>query len=247
MENVTQVHGEKNWADFEAWKKSLQEMGYCNFWQDLIATDYGVPQTRDRTFMVSILGDYNYNFPKPIKLEKKLRDLLETNVDEKYFLSDNQISQIEEWNAYQKPLETMEKIEREKISPTLTTRTSAFASSILLVKDKAKVNLKRGYSCEVKTEETETDEIDLLGNYSKSDYNATMIVGKNGSAPTVRENHGQVTAIPIRNATKQGYLLAEEGDGVDISGRMESHRGTVQKGKAQTLSTMGGGKRRSGC
>ena len=106
--------------------------------------------------------------------------------------------------------------------------------------DTVSVGLKRGYSCKVKAQETETDDIDLLGNYSKSDYNATMIVGKNGSAPTVRENHGQVTAIAIKNATKQGYLLAEEGDGVDISTRMETHRGTVQKGKAQTLSTMGG-------
>ena len=46
----------------------------------------------------------------------------------------------------------------------------------------------------------------------------------------------------IKNATKKGYLEAEEGDGIDISSRMESHRGTVQKGKSQTLTTMGGGK-----
>ena len=113
MENVTQVHGANNWSDFEAWKKALTQLGYCNFWQDLIATDYGVPQTRDRTFMVSILGDYNYNFPKPIKLEKRLRDLLEEDVPEKYFLSDKQIEQVQNWNAYEKPLETMEKVERE--------------------------------------------------------------------------------------------------------------------------------------
>ena len=46
--------------------------------------------------------------------------------------------------------------------------------------------------------------------------------------------------MPIKNATKKGYLLAEEGDGVDISGRMETHRGTVQKGMAQTITTAGG-------
>ena len=91
MENVTQVHGEKNWEDFNAWKKSLESLGYSNFWQDMIATDYGIPQTRDRTFMISILGDYNYNFPKSVKLEKRLRDLLEQQVDEKYFLSDAMI------------------------------------------------------------------------------------------------------------------------------------------------------------
>ena len=48
-------------------------------------------------------------------------------------------------------------------------------------------------------------------------------------------------SMPIKNATKKGYLLAEEGDGVDIGGRMEYHRGTVQKGKAQTIQTNGGG------
>ena len=46
--------------------------------------------------------------------------------------------------------------------------------------------------------------------------------------------------IPIKNATKKGYLEAHDGDGIDISSRMESHRGTVQKGKSQTLTTMGG-------
>ena len=57
------------------------------------------------------------------------------------------------------------------------------------------VPLKRGYSVKVKSEENETDEIDVIGNYSKSDYQGTPIVNKNGITPTVRENHGQVTAI----------------------------------------------------
>ena len=62
-----------------------------------------------------------------------------------------------------------------------------------------KVPLKRGYSVEVKPESFDTTEIDIIGNYSKSDYNATPIVGKNGIAPTVRENHGQVTAIVVKD------------------------------------------------
>lgn len=51
-------------------------------------------------------------------------------------------------------------------------------------------------------------------------------------------------SIKIKNATQKGFLEAEDGDGVDISSRMESHRGTVQKGKSQTLTTMGGGEHR---
>ena len=57
------------------------------------------------------------------------------------------------------------------------------------------IPLKRGYSVKVKSEENETDEIDVIGNYSKSEYQGTPIVNKNGITPTVRENHGQVTAI----------------------------------------------------
>ena len=69
MENVPQVHGEGNVESFNKWQLKLEELGYKNYWKDLIATDYGIPQTRNRTFMVSILGDYNYTFPKPIPLK----------------------------------------------------------------------------------------------------------------------------------------------------------------------------------
>ena len=55
MENVPQVHGEGNVEDFNKWQLRLEELGYKNYWQDLIATDYGIPQTRNRCFMVSIL------------------------------------------------------------------------------------------------------------------------------------------------------------------------------------------------
>ena len=91
MENVPQVHGADNVEDFNKWQLRLEELGYKNYWQDLIATDYGIPQTRNRCFMVSILGNYNYTFPKPIPLKLKLKDLLEDNVDSKYYLSDKMI------------------------------------------------------------------------------------------------------------------------------------------------------------
>ena len=94
MENVIQVHGVGNDTHFKEWQLRLEEMGYQNYWQDMSATDYGIPQTRNRTFMISILGDYVYNFPKPVKLELRLKDLLEENVDEKYYLSEKMIDYI---------------------------------------------------------------------------------------------------------------------------------------------------------
>ena len=60
---------------------------------------------------------------------------------------------------------------------------------------KADIPLKRGYSVKVENKQKETDEIDIIGNYSKSNYQGTLIVNKNGLTPTIRENHGQVTAI----------------------------------------------------
>lgn len=98
MENVPQVHGKKNKASFDEWCQFLESLGYKNYWKDLNAKDYGVPQSRNRCFMVSLLGDYSYEFPKPIELKLKLQDLLEDEVDEKYYLSDKMVKYIQEKN-----------------------------------------------------------------------------------------------------------------------------------------------------
>ena len=95
MENVTQVHGKKNKASFDKWCQFLESLGYKNYWKDLNAKDYGVPQSRNRCFMVSLLGDYSYEFPEPIELKLKLQDLLEDEVDEKYYISDKMIAYLD--------------------------------------------------------------------------------------------------------------------------------------------------------
>ena len=74
MENVPQIHSVDNLEDFNKWKLRLEELGYQNYFQDLIATDYGIPQTRNRCFMVSLLGDYSYTFPRSIPLKLKLKE-----------------------------------------------------------------------------------------------------------------------------------------------------------------------------
>lgn len=88
MENVPQVHSQENINDFNKWYLRLEELGYKNYFEDLVATDYDIPQTRNRCFMISILGDYSYMFPQKRSLNLKLTDLLEDNVEEKYYLSD---------------------------------------------------------------------------------------------------------------------------------------------------------------
>ena len=94
MENVPQVHGKKNIDDFEKWLEFLESLGYTNYWQDLNAKNYGVAQNRNRCFMFSFLGNYSYNFPEPIQLKKKLKDYLEDNVDEKYYINNEKADKL---------------------------------------------------------------------------------------------------------------------------------------------------------
>lgn len=94
MENVPQVHSEDNIGDFNAWLRKLESLGYKNYYKDLNSKDFGVPQNRNRTFCVSVLGDYYYEFPQAIPLKLKLKDLLEEKVDEKYYISDITCSQF---------------------------------------------------------------------------------------------------------------------------------------------------------
>ena len=122
MENVPMILSPKYRDDFAKWDLALSKLGYKSYVKNLIATDYSIPQIRNRTFMISILGEYSYAFPNKLKKEYILKDFLENNVDESYYLSNKQISDINNWKAYQKPFETMKQIEKTGNSPTLTTR-----------------------------------------------------------------------------------------------------------------------------
>ncbi len=96
MENVVDLIQVKF---IDAWNKiayEIERLGYTNYTQTLNAKNYGIAQNRDRVFMTSILGEYNYNFPKGFELEHRLKDYLEEDVDESYYLSDDLLKHIEE-------------------------------------------------------------------------------------------------------------------------------------------------------
>lgn len=96
QENVAALVSEKFMPDFKKWLQKLESLGYVNRWARLNAKDYGVPQNRDRVFCLSMRRDvaFDYQFPEPIKLEKKLEDVLEEDVDERYFLKDDAVSKF---------------------------------------------------------------------------------------------------------------------------------------------------------
>ena len=94
MENVPQVHSKKNMDDFQKWIAFLENKGYSNYWQDLNAKNYGVAQNRNRCFMVSILGNYNFTFPNPIELQKVMKDYLEDEVEDKYYINNEKSQKL---------------------------------------------------------------------------------------------------------------------------------------------------------
>lgn len=96
MENVPMILSPKYKDDFAKWDLALSKLGYKSYVKNLIATDYLIPQIRNRTFMISILGEYSYAFPNKLKKEYILKDFLEDDVDEKYFLSDKMVKFFEE-------------------------------------------------------------------------------------------------------------------------------------------------------
>ena len=97
LENVKAMISGKFVGMFNLWQRELEKLGYVNFAQVLNAKDYGVPQNRERIFLFSIRDDGDnptYHFPKPFPLEKRLKDVLEPKVDEKYYLSDDVVEKF---------------------------------------------------------------------------------------------------------------------------------------------------------
>jgi DNA (cytosine-5)-methyltransferase 1 len=88
MENVPDVIGSRFISDFQRWEERLRELGYSNHTEILNSKDFGIPQNRERAFMVSILGSSLYNFPQKQPLKLRLKDMLEKEVDEKYYISE---------------------------------------------------------------------------------------------------------------------------------------------------------------
>ena len=217
MENVPEVIGSKNIEHFQEWERKLESFGYRNYCQVLNAKNYGIPQNRKRCFMISILGDYYYKFPKSFKLELKLKDMLEGEVDEKYYLSQKM---IESFNHHAERHRNRgnsfgwKPTQGEGIANSLTASTSC-RSSDNFIKVLGTVN---------------------IGNNESNN----RIYAVDGISPTLNTCQGgnRQPKILVPEATKKGYAEAYEGDGVYIN-RSHQKRGCVQNGMIQTLKTSG--------
>lgn len=143
MENVPMVHSSENIKDFEKWLLFLESLGYKNYWKDLNAKNYGIPQNRDRCYMISLLNsNCDYTFPQPIKLKLRLKDMLEEKVDEKYFLTkvlnirftENYIQYDNSSKGYNSQASRL--YYQDGLSPTLPNRNNGDKTQIILVDKK---------------------------------------------------------------------------------------------------------------
>lgn len=125
MENVKNLVGKKFKSQFDEWLNYLEGLGYTNYVKVLNAKDYGVPQNRERVFVVSILGEHTpYEFPKPMPLDKCIADILEDQVDEKYYIN-KPFHLVDKGHQAELDVKGQDCIKRvystDKIAPTLTT------------------------------------------------------------------------------------------------------------------------------
>ena len=330
MENVPEVIGAGNKDDFSKWENRLKKLGYTNYLKIINGKDFGVPQNRKRAFMVSLLDDYAYDFPLRLRLKYKLKDFLEKQVDEKYYLSqkmveyisitgtktfsvnnskvncsigrpltteqnkragttnyiaddlqqdvdlrdvlqnNNSCEQVGKLNYYN--LEQSDRIYGVNgLSPTIRTgfddaKTIKITDYTETSLDKISNNIIDGEVANTLTANAmtsinhqncslikENESYDGTYDYAQSDtlrndvnsryhkdneISGTILASGNQNGIVVKQN--SMGGVMIKNNNSKGYEVAHEGDGIDISSRMEYHRGTVQKGLSQTLTCVGG-------
>lgn len=96
-ENVKNLVGKKFKDDFDSLLEELDGLGYNSYWQVLNAKDYGIPQNRERVFIVSIrkdIDDGTFEFPKGFDSGLRLKDLLENEVEEKYYINNDRVDKL---------------------------------------------------------------------------------------------------------------------------------------------------------
>ena len=228
MENVKNLVSKKFIGDFQRWIDKLSDLGYTTEWKTLIASDYGIPQRRERVFAVSVRKDRGgYSFPEPMLLEKKFIDLLEEEVEEKYFLRKEMFEYFERHSRECKEKGLgfrFQPVARDvcEIAKTITTREGT-----------------RGYENFIQ-EKTCNQVGRLVGDKWKNRENISRVYDSNSLCPTITAGGGghHEIKIIVPEATKKGYAIAEKGDSIDIAYiNQNKRRARVDKERAHTITT----------
>lgn len=224
-ENVKNILSKKHKHNFDAYIETMNVLGYNSYYQVLNAKDYGIPQNRERVYTISIRKDIDkgdFNLPEKEVLKLRLKDMLEDEVEEKYYLSDKAIQGLKR----QEKLERKPNyVENKEIINTIDTKVGDGTHFSPYLRENKCIQIGK---------------LDIKGHDC-----VKRVYSKDGISPTLTDMQGgnRQPKIMIKNATQQGYLEADIGDGIDISSRMKYHRGTVQKQSIQTITTAGGNER----
>lgn len=227
FENVKGLLSDDNGKTFQRWIDYLggksangnptifpheESVPYHVYYQVMNAKHYGVPQNRERIFIIGIRddADNNFSFPKPFHLVKRLKDVLESEVDEKYFLSDKMIAGLINHQQF------------NKFNPTHGEKESSCITSRVHKMGNADNYIKVGFI--------------------NQNTQASQVFSENGTSPNIcAGTHGYANGyveIPANNS--KGYDIAEEEeeDSINFSNpNSETRRGRVGHGVAQTLDT----------
>lgn len=238
-ENVKALAGKKFTKEFETVLSTLEDMGYTNYWQVLNAKDYGIPQNRERVFIVSVRNDIDkkYTFPTPIKLELRLKDILEKEVDEKYYLKGLQDFFIK--NSFEQEI----KGNGFRFSPHI--KNNADIAKTITTHNGSRMD--DNYVIDVDSEDaffkfdSTNEKINMIGMLDiKGNEQVRRVYGTDGLSPTLNTMQGgnRQPKVLVREATKKGYAEAHEGDSINLEQpNSKTRRGRVGRGVAQTLNT----------
>jgi DNA (cytosine-5)-methyltransferase 1 len=220
----------------------MEQLGYRNYYQVLNAKDYGIPQNRERVFTISIRKDLNTLFEFPIKqeLKIKLKDMLEEEVDEKYYLSDKMLNYIVADNEKQTGNNSKSVINK-KIASAINTgeeQRRCDASNYVSDNFNEDYNLKQ-LLCNKLIKENKVKESDVIRHSYSSSRMKNMYTQNsknNNISPTLDTRCDCLgVCVKIKNNTKKGYLEAYPGDGIYTN--TSTKRGTVQSQTIQTITT----------
>ena len=265
-ENVKNVTGKKHRHNFDKYLVSLQQLGYNNYWQIMNAKDYGIPQNRERVFVLSIRRDIDngYEFPEPFPLQLRLKDMLDDDVDESFYISDERTKSLQR-DLINKDTLMLDvcQYKREghpreynEVSPTLSARDYKDPRLIQVgnLDIKGQDIVKRVYSSDGLSPTLTNMQggnrqpkvaVAMRGRYNDDgEVEQQLEISDReyaNSITTVQKDSMVAEKVIVREATKKGYAEAEAGDSVNIGQpNSKTRRGRVGKQVSQTLTTAGG-------
>ena len=270
-ENVKNLTGKKFKEQFALVLESLDEAGYNNYWKVLNAKDYGIPQNRERVFIISIRKDIDkgYEFPEPFPLQLRLKDMLDTDVDEKFYLSEKCINGFVRHRERHEAKGTGFKWEvrdPDGVASCLRANSALDPTDNTVAIDRGKpIQVDQMYGTDKEHKCVPVEPV-RLGNIYGEKFGTgyagnvwdkecispalmtmqggnrqPLVIDEGVKAGNTSPSGNHNPSVLVREATKKGYAEAVEGDSVNIGQpNSKTRRGRVGKQVSQTLTTSGG-------